>query len=308
MLVKLIVILCWIIFFSFPNSTASYGRPSSVSFTIQSGRRVYFLEHVVVKMSLSLHGYTQGYDYQDLYDYLQWDSKQESPQKSLHLFNGRSSVKDERDLYDWLENQHTKRGDIKIELTSPQGTTSVLLPYRENDFVNKEGYDSWPFMTVHHWGESPVGTWTLDISFKSLQGYVSMSGLHITLYGTASTPISVSNIPLTCDSACARGCSGIGQQNCDSCRKFRIAESLMCIDNCPNNTIQHKTYCLTIPTQSTTDSNSKNKIAVSVSLPVVLSVFLVVAAIIAGYCLYYRKQQMRSTMSFTPLRQESEEV
>ena len=33
-------------------------------------------------------------------------------------------------IYDWLQNPHPRRGDFKIELTSPQGTKSALLPYR----------------------------------------------------------------------------------------------------------------------------------------------------------------------------------
>ena len=91
------------------------------------------------------------------------------------------------DIYDWLEDSHPRRGDIKIELTSPQGTKSVLLPYRNYDFVNAEGYDDWPFMSVHFWGENPIGTWTLKITYKSTSGYVSMSGLSMTLYGTSES-------------------------------------------------------------------------------------------------------------------------
>ena len=33
-------------------------------------------------------------------------------------------------------------GDVQIELVSPHGTVSTLLPYRI--LINEEGYDSWP--------------------------------------------------------------------------------------------------------------------------------------------------------------------
>ena len=116
-------------------------------------------------MSLSIEGvsYYSEYDYDDLDDYV-------------------------GDLYDWLEDSHPRRGDNKIELTSPQGTKSILLPYRNYDFINAEGYDDWPFMSVHFWGENPIGNWTLKITYKSGSGYVSMSGLSMTLYGTATIP------------------------------------------------------------------------------------------------------------------------
>ena len=134
------------------------------------------MEHVIVTMSLSVRGVSHysKYDYDDLYD-------------ELYDYEG--------DVYEWLEDSHPRRGDIKIELTSPQGTKSILLPYRNYDFINQEGYDDWPFMSVHFWGENPVGTWTLKIHYKSCSGYVWMSGLRMTLHGTATIPTTVSSIP-----------------------------------------------------------------------------------------------------------------
>ncbi len=42
------------------------------------------------------------------------------------------------------------------------GTNSTLLGRRvEDDSV--DGFNNWPFMTVHNWGESPRGIWTLEI-------------------------------------------------------------------------------------------------------------------------------------------------
>ncbi|XP_077262499.1 furin-like protease 1 isoform X4 [Temnothorax americanus] len=55
-----------------------------------------------------------------------------------------------------------RRGDLQIQLTSPQGTKSTLLAKRPHD-ISKAGFSQWPFMSVHTWGERPHGTWKLEI-------------------------------------------------------------------------------------------------------------------------------------------------
>lgn len=55
-----------------------------------------------------------------------------------------------------------RRGDLQIMLTSPTGTRSTLLARRPHD-ISRAGFDSWPFMSVHTWGEQPFGVWQLDI-------------------------------------------------------------------------------------------------------------------------------------------------
>ncbi|XP_033212963.1 furin-like protease 1 isoform X7 [Belonocnema kinseyi] len=56
----------------------------------------------------------------------------------------------------------SRRGDLQIHLTSPQGTKSTLLAKRPHD-VSKAGFHQWPFMSVHTWGERPHGIWKLEI-------------------------------------------------------------------------------------------------------------------------------------------------
>jgi furin len=51
---------------------------------------------------------------------------------------------------------------LQIHLTSPGGTRSTLLDRRRLD-VSRAGFNRWPFMTVHSWGEAPVGIWQLEI-------------------------------------------------------------------------------------------------------------------------------------------------
>lgn len=55
-----------------------------------------------------------------------------------------------------------RRGDIEIHLTSPAGTKTMLLAKRPHD-VSRTGFRNWPFMSVHTWGENPVGKWSLEI-------------------------------------------------------------------------------------------------------------------------------------------------
>lgn len=55
-----------------------------------------------------------------------------------------------------------ERGKILINLISPSNTTSNLLELRKYD-ASLEGFKSWPFMSVHFWGESVVGLWRLEV-------------------------------------------------------------------------------------------------------------------------------------------------
>nr|CAH7745734.1 unnamed protein product [Callosobruchus chinensis] len=55
-----------------------------------------------------------------------------------------------------------RRGDLNIQLTSPMGTRVTLLAHRAHD-NSRSGFNVWPFMSVHSWGESPFGTWQLEI-------------------------------------------------------------------------------------------------------------------------------------------------
>jgi subtilisin-like proprotein convertase family protein len=57
------------------------------------------------------------------------------------------------------------RGDIKLTLVSPSGTPSEILSFRSNDKTVK-GIKKFPFMTLHNWGESPIGIWRLIIETR----------------------------------------------------------------------------------------------------------------------------------------------
>ncbi|XP_071784447.1 neuroendocrine convertase 2-like [Asterias amurensis] len=58
----------------------------------------------------------------------------------------------------------TRRGDVTIHLTSPMGTSSILLSERPGDNDVIDGFQRWPFMTSHTWGEDPRGEWVLEVA------------------------------------------------------------------------------------------------------------------------------------------------
>ena len=58
--------------------------------------------------------------------------------------------------------QYSQRGDITLSLLSPNGTRTLLLAKRKKDTEEGE-FTDWPFMSVHFWGENPVGQWKLEV-------------------------------------------------------------------------------------------------------------------------------------------------
>lgn len=64
-------------------------------------------------------------------------------------------------VYLYIRLDHFSRGDLKITLTSPMGTESVVHPSKRPE--NSNGVELWKFVTNKCWGESPAGTWTLSI-------------------------------------------------------------------------------------------------------------------------------------------------
>ncbi|ORY21423.1 peptidase S8/S53 domain-containing protein [Naematelia encephala] len=64
----------------------------------------------------------------------------------------------------WIE--HQRRGDVEVEVTSPNGVTSVLARKRRFDDADT-GFPGWKFMSLKHWDENPVGTWTILVKDQS---------------------------------------------------------------------------------------------------------------------------------------------
>uniref|UniRef100_A0A8C9U2I7 Neuroendocrine convertase 1 n=1 Tax=Scleropages formosus TaxID=113540 RepID=A0A8C9U2I7_SCLFO len=85
--------------------------------------------------------------------------------------------------------EYTRRGDLHITLTSPSGTSTVLLAERERD-TSSSGFKNWDFMSVHTWGEDPAGTWVLKITDTSgrLENKGQIISWKLILHGTSQRP------------------------------------------------------------------------------------------------------------------------
>jgi proprotein convertase subtilisin/kexin type 5 len=85
------------------------------------------------------------------------------------------------------------RGNLRIVLVSPMGTTSTLLFERPRDVVSSN-FDDWPFLSVHFWGERAEGRWTLQI-INAGNRHVNQPGVlkkwQLIFYGTSVNPIRV---------------------------------------------------------------------------------------------------------------------
>lgn len=82
--------------------------------------------------------------------------------------------------------KYQPRGNLKISLISPSGTISHLLFSRPRD-TEDIAFNSWPFLSVHFWGESPDGTWRLVIQNDGSKSTVEPGKLFswsLVFYGT----------------------------------------------------------------------------------------------------------------------------
>ncbi|XP_039758602.1 furin-like protease 1 [Pararge aegeria] len=76
-----------------------------------------------------------------------------------------------------------RRGDLRIALTSPAGTRVTLLAPRPHD-SSRAGFSSWPFMSVHMWGEGPLGLWQLEVSNEGRYMAGPLTQWELIFYGT----------------------------------------------------------------------------------------------------------------------------
>ena len=75
---------------------------------------------------------------------------------------------------------HSNRGDIDIELMSPAGTVSVL---KSSNGDAGDDIQDWIYSSVHHWGESSEGNWTLRLKDSSPGVIGTLNSWSLTLHG-----------------------------------------------------------------------------------------------------------------------------
>ena len=73
----------------------------------------------------------------------------------------------------WI--QHSKRGDVSVELVSPNGIKSMLAAPRSGDTTDT-GFPGWRFMSVKHWRVTQTHFFTVLYSHLT-QGRVPSRGL-----------------------------------------------------------------------------------------------------------------------------------
>jgi kexin len=85
--------------------------------------------------------------------------------------------------------KHMRRGDLSVDLRSPEGVISHIATTRRFDEA-QTGYDDWTFMSVVHWGETGIGTWTVivkDTNVNELNG--TFTDWRLNLWGECIDPI-----------------------------------------------------------------------------------------------------------------------
>lgn len=80
---------------------------------------------------------------------------------------------------------HPSRGELEIQLTSPDGTTSRLAEKHTSYVYDPADYPDWTFSTVHNWGEDSRGLWKLKIADRVSGNTGTLNSATLTLYGTA---------------------------------------------------------------------------------------------------------------------------
>ncbi|PPQ93274.1 hypothetical protein CVT25_015272 [Psilocybe cyanescens] len=86
----------------------------------------------------------------------------------------------------WID--HASRGEVEVEIVSPNGIKSVLGGRRTSD-RDSSGYPGWMFMSVKHWGENPVGDWTIMVKDQNNpQSNGSFLGWNMILWGSTIDP------------------------------------------------------------------------------------------------------------------------
>lgn len=74
------------------------------------------------------------------------------------------------------------RGTTEVDLISPMGTTSKLAVVRKLD-NSQDGFKSWSFMSVAHWGEEGVGDWRLQVRTTVAGNEVKLNNWRLKFFG-----------------------------------------------------------------------------------------------------------------------------
>jgi kexin len=77
---------------------------------------------------------------------------------------------------------HRNIGDLKVTVTAPTGTSSVLA---NAGGLSEPNYNNWPFLTLRNWGENANGTWKVNVVDTVSGDSGTLTGVSLKLYGTS---------------------------------------------------------------------------------------------------------------------------
>jgi len=93
-----------------------------------------------------------------------------------------------------LTASHARRGDLRVTLTSPDGTQSVMAEQRT--VTTGQNYAQYTFTTPRFWGEESIGTWTVRVQ-DLLNGVTgTFNNFQLRFYGT-ELPLALAASPRT---------------------------------------------------------------------------------------------------------------
>lgn len=91
---------------------------------------------------------------------------------------------------------HTRRGDLSVDLISPDNVVSHIATTRKLD-SHGTGYVDWTFMSVAHWGERGVGNWTVVVKDSNVNEHSGkFVDWHLKLWGEAIDADKATLLPL----------------------------------------------------------------------------------------------------------------
>lgn len=80
-----------------------------------------------------------------------------------------------------VQTTHNFRGDLRITVTSPSGTRSILQ--RFNPSSGSGSLTDWTYYSTHHFYEATAGTWTVQVSDEEAAGTGNVTSVSLVLNG-----------------------------------------------------------------------------------------------------------------------------
>lgn len=91
---------------------------------------------------------------------------------------------------------HTRRGDLSVDLVSPEKFVSHIATTRKMD-THGTGYIDWTFMSVAHWGEKGVGNWTVIVRDSNVNDHTGkFVDWHLKLWGESIDADKATLLPM----------------------------------------------------------------------------------------------------------------